>query len=40
MIVQGVGLCTFTAKDEGSVPGRRTKILQTAQSTAQKIKVK
>ena len=28
LVVQWLGLCTFTAEDPGSIPGRETKIPQ------------
>ena len=30
LVVQWLGLCTFSAKGVGSVPGRGTKILEAA----------
>ena len=39
LVVQWLGLCTFTAKGPGSVPGRGTKIPQAMQHS-QKKKIK
>ena len=39
LVVQWLGLCTFTAKGPGSIPGRGTKILQDTQHS-QKNKIK